>query len=103
VKKAKELAPGIKRKKRPRGRPFERGNKLGGATFKPEERARRAVPLRTKGQRPRAKSPGKVRCFFAGLNVVSQEVVYIQARSRHGRILSETSMRSVPVVAVEPR
>jgi len=35
--------------------------------------------------------------------VVSQEVVNIQAGTGHGRILVETSMRSMPVVLVDPR
>src|ERR1700733_520765 len=38
-----------------------------------------------------------------GLNVVSQEVVYIETGAGDGRHLSEASMRSVPVVLVDPR
>jgi hypothetical protein len=37
-----------------------------------------------------------------GLNVVSQEVVYIKSGASDGRHLSEASMRSVPVVLVDP-
>jgi len=39
----------------------------------------------------------------SGLNVVSQEVVNLQAGARHRRILAQTSMGSMPVVAVNPR
>src|SRR5271155_520450 len=39
----------------------------------------------------------------AALDVVSQEVVNIQAGTGHGWTLVETSMRSMPVVLVDPR